>query len=273
MKKLLVLAALMSATAANAKTTTEYYVQPGAGGSALTLDYTMKNDPIKDAADADAKTSSADLGINYAYGLNDTMAVGAKTFFGSYKTDAKTASGMGDIHAYFAGFSDMIHYGVDLGLNMGKQKWDAEGQTNRSSGGMSLTGNVGVLTSASGWNFGGDLSYSMPQERTADNNGTDAKATGGNVMKLAAFGEYNYGMGFFVAELSTVNTGEITVKSGSTESKTKSDSYTGISLKGTYDVNDMATAFASLGFRNFGSNDNHKAYMGTDIALGVRLGF
>lgn len=272
MKKLLVLAALMSATAANAKTTTEYYLQPGAGGSALTLDYNMGSATVKSASDVETKATSGLFDINYAYGLNDTMAFGFHTDTGSVKTEvastSTTASGLGDLHAYMAGFSDMIHYGVDLGLNTAKSKSD-----NRSSGGLSLMGHVGVLSSSGAWNFGGDLAYTLPMERTTDNSGTESKVTGGNEMKLAGFAEYNYGMGFIVGELSHNTLAESTTKTGATESKSKADSALGLSVKGTYDINEMATAFAGIAMYNVGSNDDHKAYSSNVITLGAHLFF
>lgn len=286
MKKLLVLAAMMTSSAAFAKGTTEYYFQPAAGASALTLSYSMKSAPVKtetSGTESDAKVAINDFGIDYAYGLGEAMALGAKTGTGSMKvttTSDATASGMTDLHLYFKGFSDMIHYGVDLGVSPGKSKKDSSGNlSNRYSGGMSLAANVGVLMAGSGMNYGGDLSYTMPLERTVDNNGSDVKVTGGSTIKLAGFMEYDYAVGMFTGELSYNMVADSTEKATS-DTKLKGESFLGLNLQGTYDFNEMVTGIASLGLENHSSHDytdagttKVKAYMATNVMLGARIGF
>lgn len=287
-KMILAAVVSMAATTAFAKATTEYYFQPAAGAHAVELEYGMDSDPIKTSTggtDTDAKTTVNDFRLNYGYGLNETTTLGVYTFTGSLKTESgassSTASGMGDIFLYYKGFADMIHWGVDLGINMGKTKFNAAGeQTNRSSGGMSIAANVGVLANSAEWNYGADLRIALPQERTADNNGTDIKSTGGNTTKLAGFGEYNYGMGFVGAELAYMMVGDRTVKS-TPETKLKGEGYLALTGYASYDFNDMATGLLSIGLENHSEHDETdgagsakvKAYMGTNVALGVRLNF
>ena len=289
MKKMILTAVItMAATTAFGKATTEYYFQPAAGAQAVELKYSMNADPIKTetgGTETDGAVTTADFNIDYAYGLNETAAVGVYTFTGSQKTKAgatdSTASGMGDLHVYYKGFSDMIHWGADLGINMGKSKANAAGETtNRSSGGLSLKGNVGVLANSAEWNYGGDFSITLPQERTADNNGTDIKATGGNVTKLAGFAEYNYGMGFVGGELAYIMVGDTTVKT-TPETKLKGEGFLQLTGNASYDFNDMATGLLSIGLEQHSAHDQTdgagaakvKAYMGTNVALGVRLNF
>ncbi|MFN7727647.1 MAG: hypothetical protein ACK5P7_00660 [Bdellovibrio sp.] len=289
MKKMILTAVItMAASTAFGKASTEYYFQPAAGAQAVELQYSMNADPIKTesgSTETDAGVTTADFNLNYAYGLTETAAIGVYTFTGSEKTKSgssdSSASGMGDLHVYYKGFSDMIHWGADLGINMGKSKSNAAGETtNRSSGGLSLKANVGVLMNASEWNYGGDLSITLPQERTADANGTDIKTTGGNVTKLAGFAEYNYGMGFVGGELAYIMVGDTTRKT-TPEEKRKGEGFLQLTGNASYDFNDMATGLLSIGLEQHSSRDltdsagsaKVKAYMGTNVALGVRLNF
>ena len=280
-KMILAAVVSMAATTAFAKATTEYYFQPAAGAHAVELNYVMTADPGKaesTGGDVDVKRTTNDLVLDYAYGLNETTTLGAYTFSGSSKTTVgtteTTASGMGDLHLYYKGFADMIHWGVDLGVNMGKAKSDKRG-----TGGLSIAANVGVLANSAEWNYGGDLMIALPQERTTENtSGADTKTKGGNVTKLAGFAEYNYGMGFAGGELAYVMVADTDDGSAS---KTKGEGYLMLTGNVSYDFNDMATGLLSIGVENHSARDSDdsasptklKAYMGTNVALGVRLNF
>lgn len=286
-KMILAAVVSMAATTAFAKATTEYYFQPAAGAHAVKIDYRMGSAPAKTetagGVESDYKITTNDLYLDYGYGLNETTALGAYIFNGSAKTTVgtkdTTASGMGDLHLYYKGFADMIHWGVDLGVNMGKAKADKRG-----TGGLSIAANVGVLANSAEWNYGGDLKFVMPMERTteaATAGQNDEKITGGNLIKLAGFAEYNYGMGFLGAELAYNMLSDRTEKATAGETKYKGEGFLSLTGNASYDFNDMATGLLSIGLENHSEHDETdgagsakvKAYMGTNVALGVRLNF
>ena len=146
-----------------------------------------------------------------------------------------------------------------------------------------MKANVGVMMNSASWNYGGDLSYMMPLERSYEGDPTGGgKFKGGNTAKLAGFGEYNWGMGFAGAELAYLMRDDTTVTPDTgAESKLKGESFLALTAYGTYDFNDMVSGLASLGVENHTSHDltdatgssKVKAYMGTNVALGVRVHF
>jgi len=287
--KLLSLAIITLASAsafAAGKSNTEYYYQPSAGGQAVTATYTMDIRPGKTSTsgvESDSKSELSDIYLNYVYGLNDNNAFGAETFFGSNKITSNgtthTANGMGDLHAFYKGYTDMWHYGADLGIALDKIKVDTatNKQDNRSTGGMSLKVNGGLLMNSGALNYGADLSYLMPFERTIDAT-PETKVTGGGVLKLAPFIEYNWGMGFVGAELSYNSVSDYTFKTSLGESTTKGESYMGLLAYGTFDFNDMFTGILELGMNMHQDVDQSatvkdKAYTETIASLGVRMNF
>ena len=283
---------LAAASAFAAKSSNEYYFQPAGGQNALEAKLNTDSNPGKTTTggkDSDDKSVTSDLMLDYAYGLNETMAVGAHTFFGSDKQTAPgtsaTGNGLGDLNVYFkSGFGDMFHYGVDLGYNVsGKAKLNSDGlQTNRSSGGMSLKGNIGGLMSAGAWNYGADLSYTYLADRKVDNNGTDVTLSGGNTIRLAPFGEYNYGMGFVGAELSYNMVADGTTSStGIADVTYLGENYLALKVYASYDFADAWTGLAGL---TYGAHTDHDqvsnstatkvdAYAETDLYVGARWTF
>ena len=290
--KLICIAALTLATAtafAEGKESTEYYFQPSAGKQAVQLLYNMDVSPGKiDTAgtETDAKSEISDFDVNYAYGLNDNNAFGLYTLFGSDKltvgTTSHTATGMGDIHLFYKGFTGMWHYGADFGFNTAKIKDDATTgiQDNRTTGGISLKPNVGILMSSGAINYGADLSYVIAMDRQVDDT-ANTKFSGGGIFRLAPFVEYNWGMGFVGAELSYNMVGDTTQKDDTgTNTKLKGESYMNLALNGSFDFNETFTGLLTLGM---GMHQDHdvsdastskmKAYTETIAALGVRMVF
>ena len=288
---------LAAASAFAAKTSNEYYFQPAGGQQAVEATYNTDNNPsktTKGGKDSDNKSVTSDLTVDYAYGLNETMAVGANTFFGSDKQTipgtSGSGNGLGDVDFYFkSGFGDMWHYGVDLGYNLGgKAKLNSDGiQTNRSSGGMSLKGNIGALMASGVWNYGADLSYTYLADRKVDDQAlaasmTDVTLSGGNTLRLAPFGEYNYGMGFVGAELSYNMVGDVTTSVPTIADTTApGESYLALKFYGSYDIADAWTGLAGLTYamhtdHNAASPDNGSkvdAYPETDLYVGARYTF
>lgn len=284
----LAIVTLASASAlAAGKSTTEYYYQPSANMNAAQAKYVMDIQPGKtdtNGTESDQKNEMSDLYLNYAYGLSDNNALGAEIFFGSNKitsgNTSHTANGMGDIHAFYKGFTGMWHYGADLGISTAKIKMDSATnmQDNRSSGGMSVKVNGGLLMNSGDINYGADLSYLLPFERQIDD-ATGTKVTGGNTLKLAPFVEYNWGMGFLGAELAYNMVDDLTIKSTS-EIKLKGESYMSFMLNGSFDFNDKVTGLLSLGMamhpehdQQSGSTTKVKAYTETIASLGARMTF
>jgi len=277
---------LAAASAFAAKSNTEYYYQPAGGQQEVQLTYGMDSKPAKlDTAGTDLKTETSDINVAYWYGLSEGNAIGVHTFYGSLKDTASdhTATGMGDIFLGYKGFSDMWHYGFDLGIATSKIKIDSTsgGVDNRSSGGMSLKPNVGILVGAGALNYGADLSYDYLMERSVDNT-ANTKLTDGNILKLAPFIEWNYGMGFLGGELSYNMVGDTTVKSdGAADSKTKGEGYINAKVFASYDFSDMVTGLADVGMGMHPSHDQTdaagtdtvKAYTETAVNIGVRLNF
>lgn len=283
MKLLLTAALTLAASAAMAgKSTTQYLFKPGANAQALELGYVMGNDPVANDPSGTTTTKTADLTIDYSYGLSDAMAFGVSTLTGSKKVDngttTSTASGLGDLVGYLKGHSDFIHWNVNLGLALSKIKANSTGEvTNRATGGMSIGGGVDALFSSSGWNYGAGLNYHMNMEKSYEvEGGGGGKFTGGNLMKIAGFGEYNYGQGFLGGELSINQAGDVTQKPDSGgETKVKGESTTGLKFFGTYDFNDMATGlFAYEMIMHPAVSDNAtKAYNESNITIGARFNF
>lgn len=279
---------LAAASAFAAKSNTGYYYQPAGGGQAVELKYNMNSKPGKTGAagggaETDNKSTTGDFKVGYWYGLSEGNALGVHTSTGSEKTTVGTTdttkSGMTDLFIGYKGFSDMWHYGVDLGYNIGgKAKSD-----NRSSGGISLTPNVGILIPSGALNYGADLSYRHNMEATFDNSGSDTKFTRGSHMKLAPFLEWNYGMGFLGGELSYNMVGDTTIKgnNGAADTKNKGEGYLNLKVFASYDFNDMVTGLADVGMGMHSEHDTddsatttkEKAYTETDVNIGVRLSF
>lgn len=284
MKLLLATALLFTASSAFAKKATEYFFQPNAGQSAVELQYNLNEKPTKTetfgtTTSVDTKVKSSDVLLDYGYGLSESQTLGLKIGSGSVESTSgnrtTSTSGLTDPRFYYEQYSDIWHFGADLGVSLDKSKND-----NRSSGGLSLGAHAGLLMNADAWNYGADLRIGYPLERTGEtiNTKRESKITGTMLTQLAAFTEYNLGMGFVGAELSYAMLGDTTTKVDGVSSKTKGESVTGLRVNGSYDFNEMWTGLASVGMlmhaaRNVNdtaASDRAKAYNETDLLVGVR---
>ncbi|RYZ88184.1 MAG: hypothetical protein EOP06_11405 [Proteobacteria bacterium] len=284
---ILALVTIASASAmAAGKATTEYFFQPTAGAHAVQLNYLMDVRPGKissnGAAETDNKQEISDLGLSYMYGLNENNAVGVGLLTGSVKytrgTQSSTASGLGDVHATYMGFSGMWRYGADLGINTEKIKLDSSTSlpSNRTTGGMSLGAYVGLLMTSDALNYGGRVSYLMPFERQVDNT-SGTKLTEGGSLKIAPFVEWNWGMGFLGAELAYTSVADTTSKSGNLSTTFKGENVTSLFVNSSYDFNEMFTGLLSVGMAMHpevtDNTDKNKAYTETIATIGVRGNF
>ena len=281
MKFLTVTALTLVTSAAFAKSNTEYFYLPSAAQSALTVDYSTKAHTDDDGTSS-PKTTTSDIGLDYQYGLSEGNVIGAHTFSGSSKSDAAnstTKNGLGDIFIDYKGAMNLWHYGAELGINMGNMKDD-----NRSSGGMTLNANFGGLWSSNAWNYGFNIGLGYPFDRKAETGTptTNLKETGGTSAMIAAFGEYNYGMGFIVGELAEHMIQDTTISTdpATTDLKVKAFNYTSLKLEGTYDFNDMITGLLSYEADLLPSHDvtgasttSYKSTTDSIAMLGVRFVF
>jgi hypothetical protein len=291
MKMLLITLTTLASAFAMAKGTNEYFFQPSAGGNAVDIGYGYANLPVKDenklsGTETKNEETMGDLVVHYQYGLNESNALGVYTFVGSEKvktdTDSHSTSGMGDIHLTYKGFMDVWHYGADLGVNTAKQKFKTNGNLdNRSTGGMSLDLDFGGLWASNGWNYGAKADYIIMFERTIDDPAVaneDIKVTEGNTARIAGFGEYNYGHGFFGGELSYNMKADQKSKVSGTTTTEKADNFLGVMLYGTYDFTEMVEGLLSIQENMHSKHDasdttSVKAYAETDAFVGVRLNF
>ncbi len=272
MKMLLIALTVLSTGSAFGKASTEYFFQPASGASAIELTYEKTDATIKFTPSGELKVEGNDVRVDFAHGLSENAAVGFYTFSGELKsksgsTTISKADGMGDIHFYYKGISDSLYYGADLGVNTEKSKADS-----RSTGGLSLKGNVGYLGSASSLNYGGDVSYNYKMERTNDSTPA-TKTTGGDELKLAVFGEFNYGTGFLGAEVASLSISERENKRLNVTTTTKSSSPTSLKLYGTFDFSQMVQGLLSLENRMIPKETGTKAYTVSTLSAGVRINF
>ncbi len=292
MKMLLISLTTLASAFAMGKASTEYYFQPAADANAVEVIYNMSSAPseIENAGvTTDLDSTANDVILRYIRGIDDKQAWGAYTFFGTkeYEEDTagvktnNTANGMGDIHVFYKMFTDDAwHFRADLGVNTEKAEQDADALfDNRSSGGSSINLRGGRMWTKDAWNYGGDLSYLLLLERTIDNPGPEIKQTGGDVIKLAGFGEYNHGKGFAGAELAYNVVNEIKSKAGRASATSDPENFVSASLFGTWEFTEMITALvrydqASHTGRDIGPGASEiKAFTETGINLGARINF
>lgn len=292
MKMLVISLATFASALAMGKASSEYYFQPAAGAHAVELIYNNVSSPMEQenaGVTTDLESTANDFIVRYMYGLDDSRSWGAYTFFGSREynsevtgvsDDSNTADGVGDIHVFYKAFHDMWHYEADLGVNTEKIDVDATSglQDNRSSGGSSLNLRAGRMWTDNSWNYGADLSYLLLLERTYDD-ATDTKLTGGDIIKIAGFGEYNHGAGFAGGELSYNIVNELKSKASGVTQTTDAENFIMVKLFGTWEFTDMVTGLVSLNQSMHESHDitpgtaEVKSFTETGINIGARLNF
>ncbi len=273
--------------AAGARSNTEYYFQPAGGRSLAEVQFETVSNPAKitvvggTGGESNFGTTTNDINLRYAYGLSDGNAIGVFTGFGSLKysiaTTDRNASGLRDVNLFYKGFSDIWHYGAILGVSTSKTKIENGFPKNRSSGGLSVGANLGAMWSSGAMNYGADLSYLHPFERSYDD-GT--KLTSGSVLKFAPFYEYNYGMGFVGAELSYNVVRDMAAKQpGQADVEVKGQNYAALKLFGSYDFNESWTGLLNLSAGMHNDHDYNdkgnaeKAYVETGINVAIRCNF
>ncbi len=291
MRMLLISLTTLASAFAMGKASTEYYFQPAADANAVEVIYNMTTTPseIEDAGVTDELDSTAnDFIVRYIRGIDDKSAWGAYTFFGSREYDANiggvkssnTADGMGDIHVFYKMFTDdQWHFRADVGINTEKAKNALGIPDNRSTGGSSLNLRGGRMWTKEAWNYGADLSYLLLLERTTDDAAGNIKETGGDIIKLAGFGEYNHGAGFLGAELGYNVVNEIKRKAGGATATTDPENFVSAGIYGTWEFTEMVTALVRFDQAMRAGRDispgtaEQKATTDTGISIGARFNF
>lgn len=196
------------------------FQQPKENGHLISLSYRpysgVKGD-TKNAAGAttaNVENKPALFNLNYLWGMNNGMALGVETGFGSTTTtttpvagagsDAKT-SGMTDINLWLVGNSDLsnmvLRYGGNLAVSPGDHMQATTGKDgNNYSGGMNLRPYIGAE-----WGGKGDMAYGIAgsyqhnlDRKSDDQLGTVTSVTtttGGNILELKPYVEVPYSKG------------------------------------------------------------------------------
>jgi hypothetical protein len=271
---------------------TEYYFQPDSQESAFTVLYSYVNTPLEQQTarlNSDLDTEAQDFLLRYEYGLDDKKAIGISSFVGSKKYEAtqvgsadnkNTAYGIGDVHFYLEGFRDQIRYSADIGINTDDSKIDQSSglQDNRTSGAPSLTLNAGRIWNDLSWNYGLDGALLILGERNFSD-AANSRERGGNIFRVAGFGEYNFGSGIAGFEVSYNLVDQIRVKSNTGTRTTGSEGFARAVVFGSWILTDNWTAVARL--EQAFHNGRHltptvgelKGFTETSFSLGFRSNF
>lgn len=284
MKKSIIMATLglVMASTASAATGSEFFFQPGAGNSALSLGVNINSSTAKLSGliTSETKLTSNPIFVKYAYGLDADMSVAVSTDFGTEESDTsgskEKSTGLNDLTGEFLMKSGSLYYGANATVALAKKK---EATTtvdgNRSSGGYSLTPFVGYMGAMG---FGGKLSYQYLMDRTVETTTTDKTVTGGSVLSLEGFWEMNYGSGIFGAKIAYAQSAEATTKqTGTTDSKFPSFSMYDVGAYVAHDITTNGTLLASFDYVNVPEFDYTSGVKvsstGSIFSLGYRMGF
>ena len=179
----------------------EYFHQAAGGANEITPMFSYANGIQKmNDGTADTKTNGIkNLGVQYEYGINEMLSVYGNIGYGSVGVDrsgSSTASGLNDLNLGVKGTSAMgmgsLRYGLNLNLPFEKAKVDGGGRaTNASTGGLGLTPYVGYDMVAGPGMWGARLSYNYKFNRSYDYGSYNPTVTGGSVLGLGTFYEFN----------------------------------------------------------------------------------
>lgn len=260
MKSLMFIASLLMAATSFAQTNSQVIYLPNSGQSALEGTYIMGPNV------SETKQTATGLGVSYLYGVDDSMVVGGQIANGSAKSDGTTvAEGMSDLYLTARMKSGGLIYGADLSLPLTKAEIK-DGKMTLSSGGISISPTVVYLMNQGALNFGGQAAYKYNMEKTT-NYVVEQKSTGGHVLSLMPFVEFNYGSGFLTAQF-TYSSSAAEKDADGVET---SEAYTTntIELGGTYAFTDSITGIASYAQDKDSNSDNAS----TTMNVGARFTF
>ncbi len=203
-----------AAFAADADKTTEFFIQPSAGQNVIRGDYyySFSTGSFDAAVAGDNNTISTwgkDYQVTYAYGLNNSWALGAVLTYGQNNVEIVPQGSTGQSsYSGLSGLYDLVlvahnttpmgswnlHYGADLNYSLGNGKYNTRAnEGTNQSGGYGLRPYVGAsYDTGMGW-VGGTLGYWWKGTRNVDPQakGYSGKDKQGNVTDLNAFYEYH----------------------------------------------------------------------------------
>jgi hypothetical protein len=281
---------LMIFMSAFAHAETEVNFIPKSGESAVRLDYNMGpnyNYTSTGASKYDQNVTNSILNLDYMFGVDNEMSVGAAINTGTKKSETTINSiksstnytGMSDLFLKLKMTTGMWVYGLDMGLPFQNQITEGD-SGNRNSGGIALIPNGGFLMQNGTWNFGGLFSYNYLLDRK---NETKTGATssidtisGGSYLTITPFAEWNYGSGLVFAELA-LNSISDSTNTSPTDVKTtiKAVNHNILKFGGTYHFTTNITGLASYALDMFDSSSagGTPAFTASTFALGARFVF
>lgn len=204
----LVLASLIlgGASASAATSNPEYLHQAPLGASELTPFVSYAQYKIKAKNGNSVEQKGFREGVRFEHGLTDQVSAGAflaghslKATSSAPNSDSTTESGLEDLSVFMHGRADMpqgsVRYGVDVNFALEKEKIEANGNSNATSGGISLAPFLGYETNAGQGTAGARLRYKFlvgdrkGEETLSSGTTSSFTTTGGHVLDAAVFYE------------------------------------------------------------------------------------
>lgn len=292
MKHVLALLMLVSGSAFAADNGSEYMWQTPADKWEVTPSLSMMKTTTKPKAAGaqDIEMSATTISVKGEYGISEQFSAGlllanvsGKAEQGATSIDVK---GMADIIAFFHGRNAMgtgsLRYGVDVGLGLSKREIESTGDTNVSSGGISLTPFVGYEIAAAPCTYGARLAYKMyaGERKQTDNTSTpadDDKITGPTTTSLAFFYEHDMAPVRLGAALEIASNTESEIKTNGGAGVKQGDGETtmGIKLYVPYTVNEMITILPEFTYAQATAKENNTidSKSGWNLGVGGRFTF
>jgi hypothetical protein len=193
---------------------TQYFYQPGAMKSAITLSpyYSLFSTEtgVGGFRFQTVKYTEMVAQLTYQFGLTRNQTLGLGLTYGNAETkytydtnpppeETHKETGLGDIQAIYQGLLPMhgmsLFYGLNFNYSGKKKVADATNSGDRTTGGMSFEPALGLQYRLFPTNIlGAKLSYLYKMDRTmTPATGTDTKDTGGNIYRLQVFYEKEWG--------------------------------------------------------------------------------
>lgn len=262
------------------------YYTPKGGQSAIQTEYEWTPNTILENKENESKITYSGnlLKLNYQYGLNDYVALGAELGLGEQTLSTSTTtlkdSGLKDsilkLHAKY----NLFLLGMDISLPNSKAIThtysDKAYNGNLSSGGITISPYVGMLYEVEDFNLGVVGAYDHRLERQseyADHSGSNT-TTGGHQLQLSPFIEWNYGSGFIAAQLTKSSVSEISSKNQDNfESTQQKFEYHKVALKGSYNFSNQLTMLMDITQQSIPKQEHTSAYSLNFVSLGLRMVF
>ncbi len=242
--KLLIAILSLTSSSAFAMTTTYQTLTPSTGQSEFKLGLGYRSTSVEYDSGTKIDSTGPTVPISYYYGFGDNQSLGAELTYSSLNQDYKGTSpsasakisGLGDIFLGYKGNFDIgaptlfIRGGMKVPPEKMKANFDT-GDSNNSSGQLSVLGSAGLAMPVSMLNIGAIATYQANQdgdgEIVASGLTYSGKVKGGSSYTMTIYGEipnaYHpnlsviYGRSFTSNFTVTTNTGSASISSSGTE--------------------------------------------------------